>query len=139
MAAGKSEPGRASVPVSLQCVSQGCGQAGQSAGGQVSTPPSPSHLSTLWPALTDVPPVVGVPSALVVGKTQLHLNTVVGGEEMHSRAWSQWEGQSRPAIHSCARQRTQDPCGGKRGVHKAVVTAGKPRSRERQGLFDVIR
>ena len=27
----------------------------------------------------DVPPVVGVPSALVVGKTQLHLNTVVGG------------------------------------------------------------
>lgn len=43
--------------------------------------PSLSHLSTLCPALTDVTPVVGVPSALVVRKAQLHLNTVgVGGE-----------------------------------------------------------
>lgn len=122
LATGKSEPGWASVPVSLQCVSQGCGQTGQSAGGQVNTPPSLTHLSMLGPALTDVPPVVGVPSALVVGKAQLHLNTV-GGGGIHSRAWSQWEGQSCPAFNSCARQRTQDPCGGKWGVHKAEVTS----------------
>lgn len=89
LTASKSEPGWAAVPVSLQCVSQGCGQTGQSAGGQVSErvrarththTPSLSHLSTLCPALTDVPPVVGVPSTLVVGKAQLHLNTVGGGE-----------------------------------------------------------
>lgn len=30
-------------------------------------------------ALTDVSPVVGVPSALVVSKAQLHLHTVGGG------------------------------------------------------------
>ena len=31
------------------------------------------------PALTDVPPVVGVPCTLVVSKAQLHLYTVEGG------------------------------------------------------------
>lgn len=114
LATGESEPGWASVPVSLHCVSQGCKQTGQSAGDQVNTPPSPSHLTTLCPALTDVPPVVGVPGTLVVSKAQLHLNTVgVGvGVGTQSRAWSQWEGRSCPTFHSCARQRTQDPCVG---------------------------
>lgn len=77
-------------------------------------PPYPSHLSTLCPELTNVPPVVGVPSTLVVGKAQLHLNTV---GRMQSRAWSQWEGQPCPTSHSCARQRgLRTLVGGKSGA-----------------------
>lgn len=126
LTAGKSEPGGPAVPVSLQCVRQGCRQTRQSAGGQVSIPyPHPSHLSTLCPELTNVPPVVGVPSTLVVGKAQLHLNTV---GRTQSRAWSQWEGQPCPISHSCARQRELRTLWGESqeqnwGVYKAVVTS----------------
>lgn len=90
------------------------------------------HLPTILPTrapcaqqLTDVPPVVGVPSTLVVGKAQLHLNTVGG---THSRAWSQWEGQPCPTFHSYARQRELRTLVGERweqnwGVYQAVVTS----------------
>lgn len=87
-------------------------------------PPHPSHLSTLCPELTNVPPVVGVPSTLVVGKAQLHLNTV---GRTQSRAWSQWDshvllltlvlgkGDSGPLWGDSQEQNW--------GVYKAVVTS----------------